>query len=67
MGPHLFFSFSTVFSTYWASQVVSVVKNFPASAGDSRDMGLILGLGRSPGGGNGIPLLYSCVDSSGLL
>ena len=32
------------------------VKNLPASAGDIRDMGLILGLGRSPGGEHGNPL-----------
>ena len=31
----------------------TVVKNLPANAGDVRDMGSILGLGRSPGGGNG--------------
>ena len=37
----------------------SVVKNLPANAGDTRDMGLILGLGRSPGGGNGNALQYS--------
>ena len=30
-----------------------VIKNLPASAGDIRDTGLIPGLGRSPGGGNG--------------
>ena len=33
-----------------------VVKNLPASAGDARDTGLILGLGRSHGIGNGNPL-----------
>ena len=38
------------------SQVVLVVKNLPANAGYVRDMGLIPGLGRSPGGGNGNPL-----------
>ena len=43
--------------TLRASQVVLVVKSPPASAGDLRDMGLIPGKGRSPGGGNGIPLL----------
>ena len=37
----------------WASQVALVVKNLPANAGDTRDMGLIAWLGRSPGGGNG--------------
>ena len=36
-----------------------MVKNPPAKAGDSRDMGLIPGLGRSPGEGNGNPLQYS--------
>ena len=30
----------------------TVVKNMPADAGDARDTGLILGLGRSPGGEN---------------
>ena len=37
----------------------SVVKNPPASAGDTGDMGSIPGLGRSPGGGNGNPLQFS--------
>ena len=36
----------------------SVVKNLPASAGDASS---ILGLGRSPGKGNGNPLQYSCL------
>ena len=40
-----------------------VVKNLPASAGDTRDMGLIPELGRAPGGGNGNPLQYSCVGN----
>ena len=34
-----------------------MVKNSPANAGDT---GLIPGSGRSPGGGNGNPLQYSC-------
>ena len=38
----------------------SVVKNMPANAGDA---GLIPGLGRSPGGGNGNPLQCSCWDN----
>ena len=38
------------------SQVVLVVKNPPANAGDIRDTGSIPGLGRSPGGGHGNPL-----------
>jgi len=39
----------------------SVIKNFPANAGDTRHLGLILGSGRSPGGGNGNPLQYYCL------
>ena len=39
----------------------SVVKNPPASAGDAGDESSISGLGRSPGGGNGNPLQYSCL------
>ena len=38
----------------------SVVKNPPKNAGD---LGSILGLGRSPGGGNGNPLQYSCLGN----
>ena len=51
-------------SLKWASQVVLVLKNLPASAGDIRDVGLIPGSGRSPGGGNGNPLQYSCLENS---
>ena len=40
-----------------------VVKNPPASTGDLRDMGSILGLGKSPGGGHGNPLQYSCLEN----
>ena len=40
-----------------------VVKYLPANAGDAGDTGLIPGLGRSPGGGNGNPLHYSCQDN----
>ena len=47
-----------------ASQVVVVVKNPPASAGDARDTDLIPGLGRSPGGVNGNPFQYSCLEKS---
>jgi len=44
---------------YKASQVVWVVKSLPANAGDVRDLGLIPGSGRSPGGEVGNPLQYS--------
>ena len=40
-----------------------MVKNLPANAGDKRDLGLIPGLGKSPGEGNGNPLQYSCVEN----
>ena len=46
-----------------ASQVALVVKNLPANAGNVRDLGLIPGLGRSPGKGNGHPLQYSCLEN----
>ena len=35
----------------------------PASTGDTRDMGSIPGLGRSPGDGNGNPLQYSYLEN----
>ena len=40
-----------------------VVKNPPANAEDIRDVGLIPGLGRSPGRGNDNPLQYSCLEN----
>ena len=40
-----------------------MVKNLPANVGDIRDSGLIPGLGRSPGAGNGNPLQYSCLEN----
>ena len=40
------------------------VKNLPANAEDTRNVGLIPGLGRSPGVGNGNPLQYSCLENS---
>ena len=46
-----------------ASQVAQVVKNLPANAGDARDVGLIPGLGRSPGLENGNPPPYSCLGN----
>ena len=43
-------------SLFRASHLALVVKNPPANAGDTRDMSLIPGSGRSPGGGHGNPL-----------
>ena len=39
------------------------VKNPPANAGDARDVGSTSASGRSPGGGNGKPLQYSCLEN----
>ena len=41
----------------------SMVKNPAATAGDTGNLGLILGLGRSPGEGNGNPLQCSCLEN----
>ena len=45
---------------FWAS-LLALVENLPANTGDA---GLIPGLGRSPGEGNGNPLQYSCLENS---
>ena len=44
--------------------MVLVVKNLPANAGDIIDEGLTPGSGRSPGGGHGNALQYSCLENS---
>ena len=51
------------YCTTWASQLALTVKNPPASATDLRGSGLIPGSGRSPGGGHGNPLQYSCLEN----
>ena len=40
-----------------------MVKNPSANAGDIRVLGLVLGLGRSPQGGHGNQLQYSCLEN----
>ena len=40
-----------------------MVTNLPANARDTGDAGLIPGLRRSPGEGNGNPLQYSCLEN----
>ena len=40
-----------------------MVKNLPDKAGDIRDEGSVLGLGRSPGGGRDNPLQYFCLEN----
>ena len=46
-----------------ASQVAQWQKNLPANAGDTGAAGLIPGSGRSPSGGHGNPLQYSCLET----
>ena len=41
----------------------SALKNLPANAGDAGEVDSVLGLGRSPGGGHGNPLQYSCPEN----
>ena len=55
----------TVFTDekYLGSPGGAAVKNPPADAGHARDEGSIPGLERSPGGGNGTPLQYSCLGN----
>ena len=51
-----------------ASLVAQVVETPPANEADARNKGLISGLGRPTGLGNGNPLQYSCLENSmGLL
>ena len=40
-----------------------MVENLPTNSGDVRDMGLIPGSGRSPGGDHGNPPQYSCLEN----
>ena len=51
---------NSFYDSIWASQVVLVVKNLLANV---RDSSSIPGLGRSPGGGNGNPFQYSCLEN----
>jgi len=45
------------------SQVALVIKNPPTNSGDIGDPDLIPELGRSPRGGHGNPLQYSCLEN----
>ena len=58
-----FSNFNVQRSHLGAAQVMLPVKNPPANAGDIRDAGSVPGLGRSPGGGHGNPLQYSCLEN----
>ena len=48
---------------YWGFPGGAGVKNLPANAGETRDVSLIPGSGRSPRIGNGNPLQYSCLEN----
>ena len=41
-----------------------MVRNLPTNTGDIGQVGSIPGSGRSPGGGHGLPLQYSCLESA---
>ena len=56
-------NFNTSILLDWASQVALVVKNPSATAGDARGTGVVPGLGRPRGEGNGTPLQYSCLEN----
>ena len=47
----------------WAPPVVLVVKRIQLPAQETYDVGSIPGPGRSPGGGHGNPLQYSCLEN----
>ena len=59
-----YLSYSNVYRFPWGFPVVLLIKNPFANTGDTRDTGLIPGSGRSPGGGHGNPLQYSCLEDS---
>ena len=58
------FVFLVYLLIYGASHMVQLVKNLPANAGATRNLGLIPRLGRSPGVGNGNSLKYSCLQNA---
>ena len=63
LGMEVSSTINDCYSYDWASQVVLVVKNTLANAEDVRDVGSIPGSGRSPGGGDGNPRQYSCLEN----
>ena len=58
--PHFYWD---IHITLGLPRVVLVVKNPPANEGDPGDLDSIPGSGRSPGGGHGNPLQYSCLEN----
>ena len=54
---------NNIFQDFVSFQVALVVNNPPANVGDTRDLDLIPGSGRSTGGGHGNSLQYSCLEN----
>ena len=52
-----------IYTHTWGFPGGAVVENPPGKAGDTGDVGSIPGMGRSPGGGSGDPLQYSCLEN----
>ena len=61
--PQQFYSKNVDIPIKKASQVALEVNHLPANAEERRDLGLITGWGRAPGGGHGNPLQYSCLEN----
>ena len=65
----LFFSLHHLLDTCFGPSTILggfciVVKNLPASAGDIREQGSVPRLGRSPAGGHGNSVHYSCLENA---
>ena len=61
LGDELLYFYGPVFFLFFPG--VAMVKNPPANAGDTKDIGLIPRSERSPEVGNGNPLQYSCLEN----
>ena len=62
VGCHRLLLYS-VLSGLFALDVAQLLKNLPDHEGEARDKNSVSGSGRSPGGGNGNPLRYSCLEN----
>ena len=62
VGPARKRGYFILLTMTWASTMALVVKNPAVNAGYVRGVGSVPGLGRSPGGGHGNPLQYSCLE-----
>ena len=57
-------SFSCIAGKFFTNWAIREAQNGKETTLNARDLGSILGLGRSPGEGNGNPFLYFCLESS---